>query len=177
MNFVGTEKRVRIIHGKRAIRVRAIEVVLYMITLPISSDTIDSRYLEVQGTFWNYSRYPYLDISDLQNEEKINRTTTLHKWICNLTLEVRDTLKILWKRWEMEQFLLFSTIFCYPLLDFHVKAGIRFSLRDKRLFETSEVEIMSVDCNCKETSPQINGFIDLIRIRNKYTKQTSIRIF
>ena len=28
-NFVGTEKRVRIIHGKRAIRVRAIEVTLY----------------------------------------------------------------------------------------------------------------------------------------------------
>ena len=29
MNFVGTEKRVRIIHGKQAIRVRAIEVILY----------------------------------------------------------------------------------------------------------------------------------------------------
>ena len=28
-NFVGTEKRVRIIHGKRAIRVRAIAVILY----------------------------------------------------------------------------------------------------------------------------------------------------
>ena len=28
-DFVGTEKRVRIIHGKRAIRVRAIEVILY----------------------------------------------------------------------------------------------------------------------------------------------------
>ena len=29
-NFVGTQKRVRIIHGKRAIRVRAIEVTLYV---------------------------------------------------------------------------------------------------------------------------------------------------
>ena len=29
-NFVGTEKRVRIIHGKRVIRVRAIEVILYV---------------------------------------------------------------------------------------------------------------------------------------------------
>ena len=29
-DFVGTEKRDRIIHGKRAIRVRAIEVILYM---------------------------------------------------------------------------------------------------------------------------------------------------
>ena len=28
-DFVGTEKRVRIIQGKRAIRVRAIEVILY----------------------------------------------------------------------------------------------------------------------------------------------------
>ena len=38
------------------------------------------------------------------------------KWINYLTPEVRDTLKILWKRGEiapLEQFLLFSTIFCY----------------------------------------------------------------
>ena len=30
-------------------------------------DTVDSRYLEVQGTLWNTKRYPYIDISDLQN--------------------------------------------------------------------------------------------------------------
>ena len=41
---------------------------------------------------------------------------------------------------------IFSTIFCYLLLNFHVKTGARFSLRDKRLFEISEVEIMRVDC-------------------------------
>ena len=38
-------------------------------------------------------------------------------------LEIRDILKILWKRGEiapLEQFLLFSTIFCYLLLDFHL---------------------------------------------------------
>ena len=29
--------------------------------------TIDSRYLEVKGTLWNTSRYPYFDISDFQN--------------------------------------------------------------------------------------------------------------
>ena len=29
--------------------------------------TVDSRYLEVEVTFWNTSRYPYFDISDLQN--------------------------------------------------------------------------------------------------------------
>ena len=30
-------------------------------------DTVDSRYLEVEGTLWNTSRYPYFDISDVQN--------------------------------------------------------------------------------------------------------------
>ena len=82
-------------------------------------------------------------------EEKINQTTIFHKWICNLTPEVRDILKILWKRGEIapeEQFLLFSTIFCYLLLDFHVKTGTRISIRDKRSFEISEVEIMRVNC-------------------------------
>ena len=29
--------------------------------------TVDPRYLEFQGTLWNTSRYPYLDILDLQN--------------------------------------------------------------------------------------------------------------
>ena len=55
-------------------------------------------------------------------EEKINRTTAFNKCRCNWTLEVRHMLKILWKRGEiapLEQFLLFSTIFCYLLLDFH----------------------------------------------------------
>ena len=46
-----------------------------------------------------------------------------------------------------EQFLLFSTIFFYQLIDFHVKAGTRFSLRDKRLFEISEFEITRVNCS------------------------------
>ena len=44
-----------------------------------------------------------------------------------------------------EQFLPLSTIFCYLVLDFYVKTGIRFSLRDKRLFEMTEVEITRVD--------------------------------
>ena len=59
-------------------------------------------------------------------------------------------LKILWKREEIapeEQFLLLSTIFCYLKLDFYVKIRIRFSIRDKRLFEITEVEITRVDCN------------------------------
>ena len=70
--------------------------------------------------------------------------------MCNWTLEVRDIIKkILWKRGEiapLEQFLLFSTIIFY-MLDFQVYAGTRFSLRDKRLFEISEVEITRVNCN------------------------------
>ena len=45
-----------------------------------------------------------------------------------------------------EQFLLLSTIFCYLMLDFYVRTRIRFSLRDKRLFEIIEVEITRVDC-------------------------------
>ena len=45
-----------------------------------------------------------------------------------------------------EQFLPLSTIFYYLMLDFYVKPGIRFSLRDKRLFEITEVEITRVNC-------------------------------
>ena len=52
-------------------------------------------------------------------EEKINRTTTFNKCIRNWTLEVRDILKILWKRGEIAISLLFHNIF-YLLLDFRV---------------------------------------------------------
>ena len=45
-----------------------------------------------------------------------------------------------------EQFLPLSTIFYDLMLDFYVKTGIRFSLRDKRLFEITEVEITRIDC-------------------------------
>ena len=61
-------------------------------------------------------------------------------------------LKILCKRGEIapeEQFLLLSTIFCYLMSDFYVKTWIKFSLRDKRLFEITEVEITRVDCSWK----------------------------
>ena len=40
----------------------------------------------------------------------------------------------------------FPQYFFYLLLDSHVKAGTSFSLRDKRLFEISEVEIKGVNC-------------------------------
>ena len=42
-------------------------------------------------------------------EEKINRTPTFNKFICNWTPEVRDIVKILWKRGEISP--LFHNIF------------------------------------------------------------------
>ena len=63
--------------------------------------TVNS-HLEAQETLWNTLRYLYIDISDLQKwGKKIIQTTTFHKWICNLTPENRDILKILWKRGEI----------------------------------------------------------------------------
>ena len=66
----------------------------------------------------------------------------------NWTLGVRDILKILWKRGELLLGSNFSSFpqYFYMLLDFHVKQGTRFSLRDKRLFKTSEFEIAGVNC-------------------------------
>ena len=58
-------------------------------------------------------------------------------------------LTLLWKGGEIapeEQFLLLSTIF-YLLLSFYVRTGNRISLRDKQLFEITEVEIARVDCS------------------------------
>ena len=63
-------------------------------------------------------------------------------------------LKILCKRGKIapeEQFLPLSTIFYYLMLDFYVKTGIRFSLRDKQLFE-----ITRVDCTIIPVSVVIN---------------------
>ena len=69
-----------------------------------------------------------------------------YKWLCNLTPLIGN---IYWKycgKGEKLQFLLFSTIFCNLILDFCVKTRTRFSLRDKRLFEITEVEITRVNC-------------------------------
>ena len=50
-------------------------------------------------------------------KEKLIRLTTFNKYMCIWTLEVRDILKILWKRGEIAP--LFHNIF-NMLLDFHV---------------------------------------------------------
>ena len=85
--------------------------------------------------------------------------------MCNWTLEVRDTLKnIVEKRRNCSLGAispLFHNIF-YILLDFHVKAGTRFSLRDKRLFEISEVEITRV--NCMSPPPREENILFLVQI-------------
>ena len=67
-----------------------------------------------------------------------------------MTPEVR---LVHWKYCGKEEKLLlgskfssFPLYFCYLFLDFHVKTGTRFSLRDQRLFEISEAEIRRVDC-------------------------------
>ena len=39
--------------------------------------TFDSRYLEVEGTLWITFRYPYVDISDLQNWGKYQRNNQI----------------------------------------------------------------------------------------------------
>ena len=37
----------------------------YVGKIKINTYTVDSRYLEIEGTLKNSSRYPYFDISDL----------------------------------------------------------------------------------------------------------------
>ena len=49
------------------------------------------------------------------------------------------------------------------MLDFYVKTGIRFSLRDKRLFEITEVEITRVDCFIIE-APSMNNWGVFLRL-------------
>ena len=68
---------------------RALHICIVQINLE-KGCTVDSRYLEVEGTLWNTSRYPYFDISDFKIEENTNRTTEFHKWIRNKTPLVRN---------------------------------------------------------------------------------------
>ena len=86
------------------------------------------------------------DIRVAEVRKTVNQTTTFNKLMCNLTPEVRNTR--IYKR------NVFSTIFCYLLLDFHVKTGTRILLRYKLLFEISEFEITRVDCSQKAQSSQ-----------------------
>ena len=80
-------------------------------------------------------------------------------------------LKILWKRREIapeEHFLLLSTIFSYLMLDFSVRTWIRFSLRDKRLFKITDVEIMRVDCDEFNNIRQKHSFLVHLFPKSEY---------
>ena len=44
-----------------------ISIMGHLVTTPTFAHTVNSRYLEVEGTLSNTSRYPYFDISDVQN--------------------------------------------------------------------------------------------------------------
>ena len=104
--------------------------------LPLSWSWRDSlEYFEI-------SVPRYIRFAELR--KTINRTTSFNKWICNLTPEVKRYIEnIVEKRSNFSSYIY---IFWYMLLDFDVRTGVRFSLRDKRLFEISEVKIMRVDC-------------------------------
>ena len=70
--------------------------------------TVDSHYLEIQGTLWNTSRYPYFDISDLRNWGKqLIKQPLLTKWIFNLTVK----LEMYWKYCGKEEKLLLRSNF------------------------------------------------------------------
>ena len=87
-------------------------------------------------------------------EENTNQTTKSHKWTCNLISLVRN---ICWKYCgKGEKLLLFSTIFCYLKLEFFVITRIRFSLRDKRYFEITEVEITITRVDCIRNRWQVS---------------------
>ena len=47
---------------------------------------------------------------------------------------------------------------CSLMLDFYVKTRIRFNLRDKRLFEITEVEITRVDCISEQNHLRFQGY-------------------
>ena len=67
------------------------------------------------------------------------------------------------------------------LLDFHVKTGTRFSLRDKRLLEISKVEIMRVNCINEDTQEmpfsQSTAFPSTVRRRDMEQTMTKHSLF
>ena len=72
--------------------------------------TVDSRYLEFQGTPWKLRDIRTSTYQICRIEEKIIRFTTFNKFICNWTLEVKiywkycgkeEKLLLLWQRGEI----------------------------------------------------------------------------
>ena len=67
----------------------------------INPNTVDSRYLEFQGLSEILRDIRTSTYQICRIEEKLIRLTIFNKYMCNWTLEVRDILKILWKRGEI----------------------------------------------------------------------------
>ena len=66
--------------------------------IKLLSTLVISKSKELSGVLQDIGTLPY---QICRIEEKINRTTTFHNWICHLTPEVRNILKILWKRGDI----------------------------------------------------------------------------
>ena len=89
-------------------------------------------------------------------EENINQTTEFLKWTCHLTPLVRLYVENIVENgrncsWGAISSLIYNILL--PTVRFLFKTGMRFSLRDKRLFESTEVEITRFDCTIRLSLP------------------------
>ena len=66
--YTVNEKSNQPAHPRSLIRVFVVRMKKFP-NIKYIENTVDSRYLELQGTLWNSSRYPYFDISDLRTQE------------------------------------------------------------------------------------------------------------
>ena len=97
------------------------------------SNTIDSRYLEFQGTLWNTLRYPYLDIPDLQNwGEKIEQPHLTNLYVIGLL-----KIEIFWKYCGKGEKFLRSNFSSFPQ---YILPVVRFACLGREIF-TSKVVI------------------------------------
>ena len=68
------------------------------ISCKLSQITVDSRCLELQGTHWNTSRYPYFDISELREWgkqwiEQPHLTNEYVIWLLNLEIYIYNNVE------------------------------------------------------------------------------------
>ena len=85
---------------------------IHILIVRLECRTVNPRYLDVERTLWNTSKYPHFDISDFQNWGKYishNQISRKNMQLDSLNYKYTCILKILW-----------STIFCYLMLDFYV---------------------------------------------------------
>ena len=110
-------------------------------TLVISKSKVSLKYFEISvPRHFRFAEFR-------KNKHKQPHLINEHKiWLLKLEIYWKNIVEK-WRIAPKVQFLLFSTIFCNLLLDFHVKTEARFSLRDKWLFEIGEIEITIVDCS------------------------------